>query len=156
MTFIHPLLLGGLVLVGLPILLHLIMRQQPKRLPFPAFRFLRQRARTNQRKIRLRHLLLLLLRMLLIALFCLLLTRPRVRSDRFLPLGGGQPVAAVIVVDTSLSMQYSVGGRTRLEEAKARAAELIDDLPEGSRVAVLDTSEPGEDWLPSAAAARDR
>ena len=31
----------GAALVGLPILLHLIMRQEPKRLPFPAFRFLK-------------------------------------------------------------------------------------------------------------------
>ena len=62
MTFIHPLLLGGLVLVGIPIVLHLIMRQQPKHLIFPAFRFLQLRHRTNQRKLRLRHLLLLALR----------------------------------------------------------------------------------------------
>ena len=56
-----PILLTGAALVGLPVLLHLIMRQEPKRLPFPAFRFLKQQRQINQRKIRLRHLLLLLL-----------------------------------------------------------------------------------------------
>ena len=66
-----PILIAGGALVGLPILLHLIMRQEPKRLPFPAFRFLKLQKRINQRKIRLRHLLLLLLRMALIALICL-------------------------------------------------------------------------------------
>src|SRR5262245_51014554 len=82
MTFIHPLLLGGLLLLGLPIVIHLIMRQQPKHLLFPALRFLKLQQRTNQRKLRLRHLLLLLLRMLLIALMCLALARPRLFSDR--------------------------------------------------------------------------
>jgi hypothetical protein len=59
MSFVYPLLLGGLVLAGILILIHLIMQQKPKRLPFPAFRFLLQKHRTNQRKLRLRHLLLL-------------------------------------------------------------------------------------------------
>ena len=60
MTFIHGYLLGGLLLAGVPVLLHLIMRQKPKQLRFPAFRFLRQRHVINRRKIRLQHLLLLL------------------------------------------------------------------------------------------------
>ena len=68
MTFVHPLLLGGLLLVGIPVLIHLIMRQKPKHLLFPAVRFLLQRQKTNQRKLQLRHLLLLALRMLLLAL----------------------------------------------------------------------------------------
>ena len=52
---------AGVALVGLPILLHLIMKQEPKRLSFPAFRFLTQKLKTNQRKLRLRHFILLAL-----------------------------------------------------------------------------------------------
>src|SRR5215831_16239337 len=107
MTFIYPILLGGLVLMGIPILLHLIMRQKPKHLLFPAFRFLLQRHRTNQRKIRFRHLLLLGL--LLIMAICLALSRPKIFSER-LNLGGDRPVAAVLLFDTSYSMQYELGG----------------------------------------------
>ena len=97
MTFIHPLLLGGLALAGLPVLLHLIMRQKPKHLVFPAFRFLKLQQRTNQRKLRLRHLLLLILRILLIALMCLALARPRLFSDR---LGFLSDEQAASTVDT--------------------------------------------------------
>src|SRR3954453_16866418 len=107
MTFIHAYLLGGLLLVGVPILLHLIMRQKPKRLDFPAFRFLRQKARINQRKIRLQHWLLLALRVLLIAALCFALARPRLAAGR-VPFGGEQAVAAVLVFDTSASMEYTV------------------------------------------------
>jgi hypothetical protein len=155
MTFIHGYVLGGLALIGLPVLIHLIMRQKPKILQFPAFRFLRQRHRINQRKIRLRHLLLLALRMALIAALCLALARPRIVSGN-LPFGGERPVAAVLVFDTSPSMEYAAGGKTRLEEAKQRARELLAEMAPDSQVAVFDTGDelgsddPGEAWVASA------
>ena len=43
MSFLHGYLLAGLVLAGLPILVHLVMRQKPRQLFFPAFRFLKRR-----------------------------------------------------------------------------------------------------------------
>src|SRR5438128_5542132 len=141
MTFIHPLLLGGLLLVGVPILLHLIMRQKPKHLLFPAVRFLLQRHRTNQRKLQLRHLLLLAMRILLIAFICLALARPRIFSERLNLVSNDRPVAAVLVFDTSPSMEYKSGGTTRLEESQRRGVELLADLPENSEVAVFDTAE---------------
>lgn len=155
MTFVHPILLAGLALVGIPILLHLIMRQQPKHLLFPAIRFLLQQHRINQRKLRLRHLLLLALRVLVLAAFCLALARPKVFSER-LNWSAERPVAAVLIFDTSLSMEYNVAGQTRLEEAKRRALELLDEFPQGSRVAVLDSAEPGGEWLVSPSQARER
>src|SRR5437660_4904953 len=155
MTFIFPLMLGGAILAGIPILLHLIMRQKPKRLLFPAFRFLLQRHRTNQRKLKLRQLLLLALRVLLIAALCLALARPKIFSSR-LGIGGERPVAAVLIFDTSLSMGYVAGGKDRLEAAKKRALELLDELPEGSKLAILDTAEPGAEWLPSVSFGRER
>jgi len=155
MTFLHPLLLGGLVLVGLPILIHLIMRQKPKRLPFPAFRFLLQKHRTNQTRLRLRQLLLLLLRMAIIAALCLALVRPSVTGGVLPPIGDS-PVNAVLLVDTSYSMEYTVAGRSRLDEAKRRAGELLDELPEGSKVAILDSAEVNGEWERSPGTARDR
>jgi hypothetical protein len=144
-SFSQPALLGGLLLVGVPVLIHLIMRQKPKHLLFPAMRFLIQRHRMNQRKMQLRHLLLLALRMLLIALACLALARPKVHSER-LNFTPDRPRALVIVVDTSPSMEYKVAGKTRLDEAKRLALELLDDVPERSKVAILDTSSAGGDW----------
>src|SRR5436309_4778130 len=116
MTFVFPALLGGLTLIGVPVLLHLIMKQKPRHLYFPAFRFLLQRHRTNQRKLRLRQILLLALRVLLIAAMCLALARPKIFNER-LNLTSDQPVAAVLVFDTSPSMEYTVAGQTLLERA---------------------------------------
>jgi hypothetical protein len=155
MTFIFPIMLSGVILAGIPIVLHLIMRQKPKHLLFPAFRFLLKRHLTNQRKLKLRHLLLLALRLFLIIGICLALARPKIFSDR-LNIGGERPVAAVLLFDTSYSMGYVSGGRNRLEVAKRRADELLNELPDGSRVAVLDTAEAGGEWLPTLALARER
>ena len=155
MTFIHPLLLAGLVLAGIPVLVHLVMRQKPKHLMFPVLRFLMLRQRANQRKLSLRHLLLLALRMALVVLICLAMARPRVFSERF-NINAERPMAVVLIFDTSYSMEYTVLGRTRLEEAKERSHELLEALPAGSRVAVLDTAEAGGEWLPNLNMARDR
>jgi hypothetical protein len=143
----NAILLAGAALVGLPILLHLIMKQEPKRLTFPAFRFLKQKLKTNQRKLRLRHFILLLLRMLLIALFCLTLYQPTFKSDR-LNIRGEQPVAVVIIIDTTPSMGYLSNNETRLGEAQRRAKELIKELPDKSPIAILDTSDTTGSWLP--------
>lgn len=157
MTFIHGYLLTGLVLVGAPILLHLIMRQKPRHLQFPAFRFLRQRQLINRRKLRLQHLLLLLLRMAVIAALCLALARPRVAAERVASLFNDErPVAAVLIFDTSASMEYSAAGRTRLEEAKQRALELLDEMDSSSQIALLDSGEDagegGAEWMSPALA----
>jgi len=168
----HILFITGGLLIGVPILLHLIMRQEPKKLPFPAFRFLKMKRRINQRKMRLRHLLLLLLRMALIALIAWVLFQPRWGSDYF-NIKGEQPVACVIIIDTSPSMGYVLSvdrgalppGRKRgpemleetsssdrerpwtaLDEARFRALELIDELPPASKVAVIDSSDREAIW----------
>ena len=157
MTFIHGYLLAGLLLVGVPVLLHLIMRQKPRHLQFPAFRFLRQRHLINRRKLRLQHLLLLLLRMGIIAALCLALARPRVAAERVAALFSNErPVAAVLVFDTSASMEYSAAGRSRLEEAQQRARELLDEMDGGSQIAVLDSGDDagdgGTEWMSPALA----
>jgi hypothetical protein len=149
----HAILIATAALVGLPILLHLLMKQEPKRLPFPALRLLKIKQKTNQRKLRLRHFLLLALRMLLIALFGIALYQPTLMSDGSF-LRAEQPVVAVLIIDTSPSMGYRAGGNTRLEEARRRAIELLDDLPEGSRIAIVDPNDPAPVWELTKADAR--
>src|SRR5438045_621403 len=125
----HPILLLGAALVGLPIILHLIMKQEPRRLPFPAFRFLKQRLKTNQRKLRLRHFILLALRMLLIALFCLTLYQPSLQTEGVINIHGEQPVAVVLVLDTSPSTGDSAGEQTRPEDHKKLRDAAPDPRP---------------------------
>jgi hypothetical protein len=155
MSFIHPYLLFGLLLAGVPVLLHLVMRQKPKRLPFPAFRFLRQRYRVNQRKLNLQHLLLLLLRIAVVAALCFALARPRLFASRFFS-SSDRPAVVVLLFDTSPSMDLTVGGVSRLDAAKTRARELLGELNAGSQVAVLDSGSDAPDVLLSIGEARGR
>ncbi len=141
----NAILLTGAALVGIPILLHLIMRQEPRRMEFPAYRFLVQKLRVNQRKLRLRHWLLLAMRMGLIALFCLTLYQPTLLSERF-HLYGERPVAVVLIVDTRPSMGYQVEKASRFDEARRRALEFLDELPSRSAVALLTTDDPAGRW----------
>ncbi len=82
--------LGGLLLT-VPVILHFIMQPKPKELPFPALRFVKQLQAKNRSSMRLRHWLLLLLRILMIALVALAMAGPSVASAEFgdwLTLGG--------------------------------------------------------------------
>lgn len=83
MAFVNLSLLMGTLLIGIPIVLHLVMRQKPRKLVFPAIQFLQKRHESNRRTLRLRHWLLLLLRCLAIAVAALALARPSVSSGLF-------------------------------------------------------------------------
>ena len=80
MAFVNFSLIFGGLLVAIPIVLHLVMRQRPKQMVFPALRFIQQRRDANRRKMQLRHWLLLALRCLAIAMLAAALARPSVHS----------------------------------------------------------------------------
>ena len=138
MTFVNLSLLAGTALVALPIVLHLIMRRRPTLLEFPALRFIQKRHDANQRRLQLRHLLLLLLRAAAIALLAFALARPSVKLAGAL---GSQeaPVAAALVFDAAPHMEYRHENQTRLEAARRLGSWLLTQLPEQSEIAVLDT-----------------
>jgi hypothetical protein len=140
-SFLTPWLLAGSALLAVPIIIHLILRKKPKQLMFPAFRFLRKKHRVNLQKLRLRHLLLLAMRMLLLLLLCAGLARPLLSGSDHL-LAPSAPVALALVFDTSVSMDFRQGDKTLLETAKERAVQLVEELPLDSRIAVFDTA-PG-------------
>ena len=139
MGFLTPALLAGAALVAVPILLHLVMRRQPRQLTFPALQFVRKRQEANRRKLNFRHLLLLALRCALIAGFAFALARPTLKGSG---LRGkeGAPLAVALVVDNSLRMQYIHENKTRQDQATDMARGLLTKLPEGTEVAVIDRS----------------
>jgi hypothetical protein len=155
LSFLTPLLLGGAALVAVPIVLHLLMRRKPVRHEFPAVRFLRQTMQANRRRLRVQHLLLLLLRMAAIALVALALARPVLRGAGWLGEREG-PVAAAFVFDTAPRMDLRDANRTRLEQAATLARVLLAKLPPSSKVATLDTGGGAAAFAPLIAAAAAR
>jgi hypothetical protein len=155
MTFLHAAFLAGAAAIVVPIVLHLVMRRQPKHLEFPALRFLKLRQQANRRQIQLRHWLLLALRCGLILALALALARPSIVGSGML---GDQeaPVAAALVFDTTPRMQYRQQNKTRLEVAQETAEWLLAQLPAESNVAVIDSRANSAAFAVDAAAARQR
>src|SRR3954470_1162905 len=80
MAFVILSLLFGGVLVAIPVVLHLIMRHRHKQFIFAVGRFIHERRLANQRRLQLRHWLLLALRCAAVGLLVLALARPSVVS----------------------------------------------------------------------------
>jgi len=151
-SLINAGLAAGAALAALPVILHLFMRQTPKHVIFPALRLIRERQRQSKKRLRVKNWLLLLARMAILALMALALARPRLYSQ--VPLGDESvPTALGLVFDTSLSMEYKEKDKTRLDEAKVRAREIVSKLPDSSLVFVVDSAETGSPiGLPPSAA----
>jgi len=124
-----------------PIIIHLILRTKPRKITFPALRFVKKTHQANLSKLRLKHLLLLLLRMSAIVAIAMLLARAEIPSWES-TAAARRPVAAAIVVDDSGSMGYHGPRQTRLSRAKSMGAELIQSFPSGSRIAIITSSAP--------------
>lgn len=141
MSFAYPLYLLGTAAAALPILIHLLVKQKRRAIPFSTLRFLRLAQWQRQGRRRLREWLLLLLRVLVCLLIALALARP-VLSHAPEFLARFTNVAAVLIVDNSYSMGAIREGKSDLERAKELAQRTLDGLPQKSRVAVRMASQP--------------
>jgi hypothetical protein len=118
MAFLNVSLLIGGAFFAIPVILHLIMRQKPKHLVFPALRFVKERREANTRRLQLRHWLLLALRCAAVIIPALALARPSVASalwGNYLALGAmGLAFAAVLlflyVAAVRKLSRYLIGG----------------------------------------------
>lgn len=141
MAFLFPWVLAAAGAAAAPVVIHLVLRNRPKRIVLPTMRFVKKTHRESVSMLKLRHLLLLAMRMAAIILLAALIARARVSAPAGLT-GRRDPVAAVFVVDNSGSMSLRRQGRTRLDDARRLASELLDALPDGSRSAVVASSGP--------------
>jgi len=124
--FLHPLALLGLAAAAIPALLHLLERRVPPEAEFPPIRYLTEAERQSARRLKLRHLLLLILRTALIVLIVLAAARPLVPGRAGSGNAGGgsdahEPTALVVILDNSLSSGAVVDGRPLLDRLRAVA-----------------------------------
>ena len=136
MAFVNFSLIFGCLLVAIPIVLHLILRQRPKHYLFPALQFIRERREVNQRKLKLRHWLLLLFRCTAIAVLAAALARPSVRSAVVgeWTLIGCLLVALVLVgLLISAGLAHGVGRKLVMGLSVAAMVLLVALLVVGSR-----------------------
>ena len=129
LLFQNPAAWVGLAILGAPLLIHLLTRRTPRRIVFPTVRFIR-RAQSNLSSLfRIRHWLLLAVRLLLLLALLLAFLRPvwRGGSVAAADSGTGRRVV-VIVVDASMSMGYSQAGGGPTARARKAAEQILDSL----------------------------
>jgi len=122
--FLTPIFLASLATAGIPVVIQLIHRRRAPRVWFSTLRFLLVASRRTARRRQLQNILLLILRGLLL----FLLTSACFNHNLILGLAGKGPVAAVLVLDNSLSMGCLHEGTSRFERAKELAASILANL----------------------------
>lgn len=148
MVFLSQWMLYGLAAVSIPVIIHLLQRRRVVQVPFSTLRFLKLVIAKTSRRSRVENLLLLLLRCLIFALLILAAARPAMSPQAASFLGGNVPRTVVLIVDNSMSMNYTVGDTSRLEAVKKQAIAIVDDLKPGDDVALLTVNERAQTLIP--------
>lgn len=127
MGFGNIALLAGMALGLVPIIIHLINRRRARLRRFAAIEFLLMSDKRLARRLKLKQILVLALRVLLIVALAFALAKPYLEPDGAVAADMSEPGAVVLVVDDSASMQAAGDdGESRLDEAIARARQLVD------------------------------
>lgn len=132
MSLLAPWFLLGLAAIGLPLWLHRLQTQNPKRAPISSVLLLASTERRLHVQKRLRFLVLLALRIAMLALIAFAFAQPLWK----LAVGSGLLRSArvhVIFIDTSMSM----GVEGRMAAARDAATKIIDDMPSGDRALLV-------------------
>jgi len=138
MSFLNPWFFAGALSVSVPIFLHLIKRERSRRIEFPSLMYLRRVSKKVIRFQKIRHLLLLLLRIAAFLLLALAFTRPfRNLPQLAAATGRAATTAHVILLDNSMSMAYG----DRWDRARKAALDIAARAQTGDRVALVEFSD---------------
>jgi len=135
LTFLNPLFLFGLAAGILPILIHRLTQRKAISRKFSAVRLLLQSQRVTAKPQRLKHLILLALRILAVLSLVFMMARPVFTRTGLASFGGGG--AKAIILDNSLSMGFREERGERYDLAKKATKEAMKGF-EG-QVAIIPT-----------------
>ena len=141
MSFLQPLALIALPLMALPIIIHLINQQRHRTIPWAAMMFLMRAKRMSRGMARLRHLLILLMRVLAIGTLIFAVSRPL--SGGWLgSVGLSKPDATLILLDRSASMEMQdlQAGESKRSTALKRLAQLLEQGDYGTHLLLIDSA----------------
>lgn len=148
-------MLAGLAGILLPVLAHLLSRKRYDTVQWGAMQFL-ELDPSARRNLNLEDLLLLLVRMALIALLAIALSRPWFNGSWLGRWASTTSRDVVIVIDGSYSMGWEGRVGTSKESAVRLARQFVDDLRAGDTVMVLDAREQPHLALPGPTRDRER
>lgn len=135
MQFLYPAFLFALTALAIPIIIHLFNFRRFKRIPFTNVRFLREIKHQTQSQNRLKHLLILLMRLLAIAFLVFAFAQPIIPEDKDTVAESGNVVS--VFIDNSFSMEGESEAGVMLEVAKNRALDIAEAYSQTDRFQLL-------------------
>jgi len=126
MKFVYPEFLYALFAIAIPIVIHLFNFRRFKRIYFSNVQFLKEVTQETQAKSKLKHLLVLLSRILAIIFLVVAFAQPFVPSKNAGLLSPKNKLIAVYV-DNSFSMESVGEVGSLLDEAKIKAVEIVEN-----------------------------
>src|SRR5688572_20140597 len=133
MGFVAPFVLAGLAALAIPVLIHLIQRERKRVVEFPSLMFLRRIPYQSVRRRRIRDWALLAMRLAALALIVAAFARPFFKRDSLAAAAQQGAREAVILVDTSYSMEYG----DRWSRARSAARDAIAGLGAGDKASLV-------------------
>jgi hypothetical protein len=137
MTMLNGILAFGAAAFAIPLIIHILNRSRFRTIEWGAMHLLDSIVRVNHKRFRIEQLILLLVRCAIPAVLAFCLARPVLTGWR--DLAGNAPVSAVILLDTSYSMDASGPQGKHFDLAVEQAVAVLKAMSRGSEVAVIQT-----------------
>lgn len=124
MQFLYPAFLFGLLALAIPVIIHLFNFRRFKTVYFTNVRFLKNIQEETATKSRLKHILVLITRMLAITFLVIAFAQPFIPSDQ--SANKATKKAVSIYIDNSFSMEAVNNDEQLLNIAKRKAEEIVN------------------------------
>ena len=135
MNFLNPGFLWALMALAVPVLIHLFNFRRFKKVYFTNVKFLKDLKEETQKQQKLKHLLVLLSRMLMISFLVFAFAQPYIKKSGSKVTSGSKAIG--IYVDNSFSMNANGSEGQLLEVAKNKARELVAGFRPSDRFQLL-------------------
>lgn len=147
MQFVHPEVLWALSALTIPVLVHLFSFRRHRKVAFSQTAFLKEVRMESRSRHRIRHWLVLLMRLLAMACIILAFAEPLRNAEEGQGNGGTQAIS--IYMDTSPSMELEGRNGPMIDAARNGALALVESRAASDRFHVVTSSfEPGDRrWL---------
>ena len=135
MKFVYPEFLFALSAISIPVIIHLFNFRKFKRIIFTNVRFLKEVKEETQSKSKLKHLLVLLTRILAISFLVFAFAQPYIPKNNS-AISEGEKVVSVFI-DNSFSMNAENEKGNLFEQAKTTALQIINGYSSSDRFQLL-------------------
>ena len=143
MRFVHPEILWALTALAVPVLIHLFNFRRYKKIAFSNVSFLKEVKSETTKSSKIRHLIILICRLLAFAALILAFAQPFFPTALSEKMNGSRAVS--VYIDNSLSMQGQMEGVSFLESSKQKASALVGSFSNNDRFQIISNNFKGTD-----------